>query len=69
MATVKLSLLISDLNAPEVKLIKDFIRLIKQNPQEIKLLSNVSAGMYMLPVIQPLSVNYVIVMLQFNNIV
>lgn len=52
-----------------MKLIKDLIRLTKKTPIEIKLLSNVPVGMYMLPVVLMFAVNYVIVIMQFNNVI
>ena len=52
-----------------MKLIKDFIRLLKKNPLQIKLSTKVPVGLYMLPVIVMLAVNYVIVMLQFNHVI
>lgn len=52
-----------------MRMIKDFIRVIKRHPLDIKLMSKVPAGMYILPTILTLTINYIIVMLQFNNIV
>lgn len=61
-------LYLADSEDAEAKLVKDFIRVIKKNPLQMKLL-NKSAGMYMLPVILSIAVNYLIVMLQFNHII
>ncbi|KAF9412709.1 hypothetical protein HW555_008853 [Spodoptera exigua] len=51
----------------EAKVTKDFIRLIKKHPLQIKMLSNVPTGMYILPVMFTLAVNYLIILLQFNH--
>ena len=59
----------TDSSQTDVKLIKDFIRLLKKNPLQIKLSTKVPVGLYMLPVIVMLAVNYVIVMLQFNHVI
>ncbi|XP_022820318.1 uncharacterized protein LOC111352173 [Spodoptera litura] len=59
----------TDANAEETKMIKDFIRLIKKNPLQIKLISNFPAGMNLLPVIGMLFFNYLIVILQFNHVI
>uniref|UniRef100_A0A2H1VB01 SFRICE_009785 n=1 Tax=Spodoptera frugiperda TaxID=7108 RepID=A0A2H1VB01_SPOFR len=59
----------TDANAQETKMIKDFIRLIKKNPLQIKLISNFPAGMNLLPAIVMLFFNYLIVILQFNHVI
>ncbi|PZC84639.1 hypothetical protein B5X24_HaOG200759 [Helicoverpa armigera] len=51
------------------KLIKDFIRVIKKKPLDIKLLSKLPIGMYMLPAMLTMGVNYAIMVLQINHII
>ncbi|PZC84628.1 hypothetical protein B5X24_HaOG200748 [Helicoverpa armigera] len=56
-------------NEAEVKLVKDFIRLMKKYPLDIKLMNKLPAGMYMVPAILSFAVNYTIVMLQFHHVI
>ncbi|XP_063892177.1 uncharacterized protein LOC135117281 [Helicoverpa armigera] len=58
-----------DYNEAEPKLIKDFIRLVKKKPLEIKLLTNLPLGMYLLPLLTMFAVNYTIIVLQINHII
>ncbi|KAF9412710.1 hypothetical protein HW555_008854 [Spodoptera exigua] len=58
-----------DSNETEVKAVKDFIRLMKKYPLEIKLFSKISSGTSLLPAVLMLAVNYFIVLLQFNHVI
>uniref|UniRef100_A0A2H1WKH4 SFRICE011303.2 n=1 Tax=Spodoptera frugiperda TaxID=7108 RepID=A0A2H1WKH4_SPOFR len=53
----------------ETKLIKDFLRLTKKSPLEIKLMSKTSTGIHLVPVLLMFIVNYAIVVLQFNHVI
>ncbi|PZC84630.1 hypothetical protein B5X24_HaOG200750 [Helicoverpa armigera] len=53
----------------EAKLIKDFLRLLKKKPLEVRFGSNYQAGMSLLPVMLMMSVNYLVILLQFNHVV
>ncbi|XP_022819477.1 uncharacterized protein LOC111351671 [Spodoptera litura] len=61
--------LVSGSNETEVKAMKDFIRLIKKHPLEVKLFSKISSGTSLVPAVLMLSVNYLIVLLQFNHVI
>ncbi|KAH9635364.1 hypothetical protein HF086_017930 [Spodoptera exigua] len=60
---------VSDSYGPDAKLLKDFIRLTKKKPLQIKLITKIPVGIYLLPVLFAIGINYVITMLQFNHVI
>ncbi|CAH1645881.1 unnamed protein product [Spodoptera littoralis] len=61
--------MIDDVNTAERKMIKDFIRVIKKHPLQIRFMSKVPVGIFLLPAILTAVVNHVIILLQFNHVV
>ncbi|KAF9406374.1 hypothetical protein HW555_013232 [Spodoptera exigua] len=60
--------MIDDIDAANRKMIKQFICVIKKHPLQIRFMSKVPLGIFLLPAIITLVVNNVIIMLQFNHL-
>lgn len=63
-----MSYLFSDDSTPEIKTIMNYLTLSKTIAVEVKF-ANIGLGMYLIPLFLSTTVNYVIIGLQFNNII
>ncbi|KAF9406375.1 hypothetical protein HW555_013233 [Spodoptera exigua] len=61
--------MIDDAGAAERRLVKQFIRVIKKRPLQIRFMTKVPAGIFLLPALLTVVVDNVIILLQFNHVI